>query len=215
SVHRRGRRLTGCTYRSGAHRRDLRWSGRSERSLDLGKSTAQRALPLRLGPQIQALPRRIGVRLLVERSLLRPQHKLVAVGILENRVGAPLLALGWTGKLHAAFAQLTVRGFDVVTSERAVEERADAVLVAFGRKKDDPRFARADGKLDPALIAERLVGEDAKAHLLRPEFECALLVAHRNAGKFQMCDHDNGASSLRGLTIVQPFRPAQAAEFLL
>ena len=36
-------------------------AGRSQQSPNLGQSAAQRALPLRIGPQIQALPRRAGL----------------------------------------------------------------------------------------------------------------------------------------------------------
>ena len=77
-AHRRGRVRSGRQFAirpsSTAH---ARCAGRSQQSGDLGQGPAQRALPVRLGPQVQALPRRAGLtaavaRLVRERGTILP-----------------------------------------------------------------------------------------------------------------------------------------------
>ena len=79
--------------------------------------------------------------------------------------------------LDAALRELAARGLDVVAGERTVEERADAIFMAFGREQHDARRRMRDAQLDPALAwAHRLIGRDREAELLGVELERALLV---------------------------------------
>src|SRR5262249_47362053 len=92
-------------------------------------------------------------------ALPRPQHERIALRVLERHVGAPRLLLRLSLDLHAAPLQLLVAPAHVVAGERAVEEGADAVLLAIRREQDDAGLRARDLELDPApALAEGLVG---------------------------------------------------------
>src|SRR5262245_22889627 len=124
------------------------------------------------------------------RSSRRGQHELIPIGILEHSELAPRLLLRTRHELDAAGAQLAIGCRHVVASERAVEERADAALVAFGREQHDARRGVGDAQLDPALlVVEWLIGRDLEAELLGVELERARLVASRDAYELELRDH--------------------------
>ena len=61
-AHRRERiRRAGASCQLALRQPHARCARRSQQSGDLGQGPAQRALPLRIGPQVQALPRRAGL----------------------------------------------------------------------------------------------------------------------------------------------------------
>src|SRR5579862_5544513 len=94
---------------------------------------------------------------------------------------------------------MPVGGFHIIAGEGAIEKRPDAIFVTLRREEDDSGLAGADRKLDPALVSHRLVGDDAKPHLVRPEAERTILILDRNAGEFQMRDHGGPSRSVTQL----------------
>src|SRR5206468_6702109 len=73
--------------------------------------------------------------------------------------------------------------------ERAVEERPDPILLAFGREEHDRRLSAGQTELYPSLASKRLVGHDLEANLLRPERKSLVLVGSRYARGLEMLDH--------------------------
>src|SRR6185369_16580436 len=93
-------------------------------------------------------------------------------------------------ELHTALPKPVVSVVDVVAGEGAIEEGADAVLVALGREQDEPGLGAGDGELDPALAgSHRLVGDDPAVHFLGPKGERTVLVRDRNPDKLESLDH--------------------------
>src|SRR5438105_3622251 len=100
--------------------------------------------------------RRVGAACEPDRATARPssprrQDERVAVGVAELGEGAPGLPGRTFDELDAALRQLPVRRLDVVALQRAVEERADAILVAGRGEQHQARGRIADAQLDPAL----------------------------------------------------------------
>src|SRR3569833_3104133 len=121
----------------------------------------------------------------------RGQDEHVAVRILELRERAPGLPARPFDDLDALLLQLPHRGLDVVARERAVEEGADAILVARRREAHEAGRRVRDAQLDPALARpHRLVGGDREAELAGIEGEGAFLVADRDADELEVRDHD-------------------------
>src|SRR6185295_9516243 len=120
----------------------------------------------------------------------RGEDEPVALRIAEHREVAPGLALGRPLERDAARGELLVGRLDVVATQRAVEEAADAVLVALRREQHEAGVRRADPQLDPALlVVERLVGDHFETELLGVERERGVLVAHGDADEFDAIDH--------------------------
>src|SRR5438067_3065729 len=123
-------------------------------------------------------------------DLFAAEHEAIAVRILEDRVCAPRLLLRLFLELDAALGQLAIGMMNIIAGERPVEERADAVFLAFGREQHHARLGTRDRELDPALAwPHRLIGRDLEAHLLRPEGKGAVLVRRWNADELQFPDH--------------------------
>src|SRR3569833_480590 len=117
------------------------------------------------------------------------QHEAVAVRIVEDRESAPGLFLGRPAEFDAALRQLAIAVLDVVAGERAVEEGADAILMAVRGEQHHTGLRAGDTELDPALLAHRLVGHYPEPHLPGPEGQRAVLVAGRDADEFELPDH--------------------------
>jgi hypothetical protein len=114
--------------------------------------------------------------------------------------------------LDAALRELAAGGLDVVACERAVEERADAVFLAFGREQHDARHRMRNAELNPALArAHRLVGRDREAEFLGIELERALRVAHGNADELDVSDHGVLDPLRRVVRLAAIIAPAAAA----
>ena len=119
--------------------------------------------------------------------LLGGQHELVSVGVLEDRERAPRLLRRRFHELDASRRQLLPRLLDVVAGQRTIERGAGLRAAFVGHEEDDARVGRSNPQLDPALsVAERLIGEHAKADDVGPEFQRAILIAGRNADELDV-----------------------------
>src|SRR4029079_2961200 len=115
------------------------------------------------------------------RASPRAHVQLVAVGVDERDRGAPALTLRWRLELDALRAQLLVRGVDIVAPQREAHERPDQMFLAGWSEQGHARLAARNAQVDPALtVAERLIGRDREAELLRVERECLGLVPDGN-----------------------------------
>ena len=56
-------------------------------------------------------------------------------------------------------------------------------------EQDEPRVGASDAQFDPALGAERLIGDELEAQFLRVEGERPILIDGRNADELDGCDH--------------------------
>src|SRR5690606_5713918 len=112
------------------------------------------------------------------RRLPARQHEAIAVRIAELGERAGGLRPGLVVEFDAALAHLAIGVFDVVAGDRAVEEGADARLVAIGGEEHDARLGPRYAEFDPALAgAHGLVGQHLEADLLGPEADRGVLVA--------------------------------------
>src|SRR6266511_351559 len=83
-------------------------------------------------------------------GLLRRQHKLIAIDILERGERAPLLFLRRSHELDTSGFQLFISLLDVVASQSPIEEAADAAFVAVGGEENEVSIGAADAHLNPA-----------------------------------------------------------------
>ena len=104
---------------------------------------------------------------------------MVAVGILQGDEGAPGHFLGRGAEIDAALQEFLVSFFDVFAPEREMRKSTDVAFVFFGSEEDDPGFRAGNSQLDPALLAEGLVGEDVEAELFGVEGQGAVQAALR------------------------------------
>src|SRR5262249_10322772 len=127
----------------------------------------------------------------------RPQYELIAVGIGDDRRGAPVGLLRLLHERHTLLRELLAGRHHVVGKERDPGEGPDPVLVRIGREELDPGPAPPDAQLDPALVVvEGLVRDHAKAELLGVEVERPLLIRDRHADELDALDHREAPESV-------------------
>src|ERR1035438_1890324 len=118
-------------------------------------------------------------------ALFGTQDELVAVGVFEDRRGAPGLYLRGLDKFDASGDVVFVGFLHIVGQERDTSEGADAVLLAGRGEEHDAGLGTGDAEFDPTLlVAERLVGEDDESEFLGVEIERCVLIADRNRSEF-------------------------------
>ena len=69
--------------------------------------------------------------------LLRGQHELVPVRIVEGREGSPRLFRGFAIERHAPFGQFVVRGRHIIGCEDYVGRCSDPVFLSLGREQHE------------------------------------------------------------------------------
>src|SRR5580693_921445 len=122
-------------------------------------------------------------------NLLGAEDEGVAINVFECGGGAPVFTFRLHDELHAFTLQLARGGFDVVRPESDVHLAAGLETLAEF-EKDDARLRAGDAELDPTLLlAERLVGDQAKAELFGVEREGAILIGDGDASEFDAFDH--------------------------
>src|SRR5207245_5450137 len=101
-------------------------------------------------------------------TLLARKHKLIAVGVSENRPRSPHLLLRLLGQRDALSLERIRSSEHVLAPECHGLKATDAVFVPWGREQSQPSLGAWDHQFDPTLtaFAEKLVGRDLESQLL-------------------------------------------------
>src|ERR1700726_3326382 len=124
-----------------------------------------------------------------ESPLLARKHKLVPIGVLENRRRSPRFLLRLLCKFHSLGFQRLGGGKHVICPERERLKSADPIFKPLRGEQNDLRFGAGNAQFDPALRSERLVGHYTEAEFFGVELQRAILIASRNTSKFDTTNH--------------------------
>src|SRR6266436_8201851 len=128
--------------------------------------------------------------------LLTREYKLVPIGVLENGRRSPRFLLRLLGKFHSLGLQRLGGSKHVICPERERLKSADPICKPIGGEQNDLRFGAGNAQFDPALRSERLVGHYAESEFFGVELQGAILIASRNASKFDTTNHFQSPSRL-------------------
>src|ERR1700739_973212 len=116
--------------------------------------------------------------------------ELIPVGVLEDGDRSPRFILGFFSKGDALGLEDFGSGKDVVAPKRDGLKLADALLVPLWRVEGYACLGAGNKKFNPTLrIRERLVSDHFQAQGLGVELKRNVLIANRNAYKFNSPNH--------------------------